>query len=942
MDIEHASNEIPAIPYSGAPSKDVLYRALVSSFPKCAVILFDQQLRHVIAGGSGIREMGLTSQMSAGKTVWDVFPAEICRVLEPKYRAALEGKDSEFELPYAGRIYEIHVLPLREDLGEVSYGMATIEDITENSHAGKTLVDSQNTNEQLIHAIDGIVWEGNAQTFEYYFVSKQAERLLGYPVERWVNEPTYWVDHIHPDDREWAVNFCALSTANKRDHVFEYRMIAADGRVVWLRDIVTVVVENNQPVKLLGIMVDITDKKKVEADLLEREDQYRSIFESVSDGLFINNVEESRLVDFNPAAAHMHGYTVEEFRQVRPFDFIHPESHNVFQEYIETVRSGGVFRGRAIDVRKDGSTFHVEVLGTSFTYKSMPHTLAVVRNIDEQVKSVQLLEERIGERTRELQTLLEVSRHLTSTLDVKAMLSLFIDQLKALVDFTSLAVWVQVNEDEYEYHGPPGMEMLPQRMRLPQKQVDFIQIYQREPLVVPDVRADTPLASSWREALHELMDAVPEYLSSWMGVPLMVNDRRIGHINFHHAQPGYYTDQHAQLALTVANHLAVALDNARLFASLQRGAEQFRAISELGQRITSILDVDELLAHTVHLIQETFGYFHVHVGLIEGDELVFSETAGVFEPEPVCTYCAALRLKVGRDGICGWVAGTGQPLIVPDLSLDPRYIRPLGATGSGVVVPLHLKGKVIGVLDVESREVNAFDERDVAVLQLLANQVAIAIENARLYQNRHELAALQERQKLARELHDSVSQALYGIGLGARAARKMLDLESFSSEDLVQPLEYVLSLAEAGLAEMRALIFELRPESLVEEGLVAALSKQAASLEARYSISIDVALGEEPGLSLEAKQTLYRIAQEAMNNIIKHANAKIVILRLNVDPPYVSLKVEDDGIGFDSNGAFPGHLGLRSMRERAERLGGKMVIESNPGRGTRVFAQLPL
>lgn len=130
---------------------------------------------------------------------------------------------------------------------------------------------SQQNYQALVNSIDGIVWELDVDTFRFLFVSQQAERLLGYPVERWLNEPTFWQDHLHPEDREWAIAFCAQATAEKRDHEFEYRMLAADGRIVWLRDIVTVVVENDRPVRLRGIMVDITSQKEMQATLVQNE-----------------------------------------------------------------------------------------------------------------------------------------------------------------------------------------------------------------------------------------------------------------------------------------------------------------------------------------------------------------------------------------------------------------------------------------------------------------------------------------------------------------------------------------------------------------------------------------------------------------------------------------------------------------------------------------------
>jgi signal transduction histidine kinase len=213
-------------------------------------------------------------------------------------------------------------------------------------------------------------------------------------------------------------------------------------------------------------------------------------------------------------------------------------------------------------------------------------------------------------------------------------------------------------------------------------------------------------------------------------------------------------------------------------------------------------------------------------------------------------------------------------------------------------------------------------------------------EMRRLYQQAQELAALQERQRLARELHDSVSQALYGISLGAHTAREAL--ESNDSEQSSASLAYVITLAEAGLAEMRALIFELRPESLETEGLVAALMKQVAVLRARYRLTVETDLMEEGNLSLAQKEALYRVAQEALHNIVKHAHATSVRLRLAHRESELLLEVGDNGRGFDPTGAFPGHLGLHSMRERAERLGGSLIIESSPGQGTRILARMPI
>jgi len=148
-------------------------------------------------------------------------------------------------------------------------------------------------------------------------------------------------------------------------------------------------------------------------------------------------------------------------------------------------------------------------------------------------------------------------------------------------------------------------------------------------------------------------------------------------------------------------------------------------------------------------------------------------------------------------------------------------------------------------------------------------------------------------------------------------------------------------LAEAGLAEMRALILELRPESLAAEGLVGALARLASALRARHRLAVDEQLGDEPDLPLPTKEALYRVAQEALNNVVKHARATHVALSLIATDDEIELLVRDDGKGFDPTAGFPGHLGLQSMRERIAQLAGSLTLASAPGEGTTVRAHVP-
>lgn len=547
----------------------------------------------------------------------------------------------------------------------------------------------------------------------------------------------------------------------------------------WIKIIMNPITDKKGEVlELAVIFEDVSERMQAELLLKERELQYRSIFESVSDGLFINTLD-GVLVDFNPTAAHIHGYTIEEFRSLQPSQFVHPDSFGIFEEYLQRVKAGASFRGRAIDVRKDGSSFHVEVTGSRFIYQGKPHSLAVVRDVTEQVESFRLLEERVRERTREIYTLLEVSRNVASTLELRPLLALILDQLNDVLDYQNAEIFIIEGNE---------VVLLDQRGEKTSEQTDRY-----------DLVPDTPV--------YELLKN---------GEPLVVS---------------------------------------------------------------------------------------------------------------------------GMDG--EWMLdGIGvAPFVNQAQSYDQK-----AQWKSMLLVPLLAKTGPIGFLKLTHNHSGHYRQGQADLAQAFASHVAVAIENARLYEQAQSLASIQERQKLARELHDSVSQALYGIALGARTARTLLDRQTAApeiKESLEEPMDYVLELADAGLAEMRALIFELRPESLETEGLVIALMKQASALKARYQLEVYTEFCPEPEIPLAAKETLYRIAQEATHNTVKHASASEIHLKLDIQAARLELLIRDNGIGFDPSGDFPGHLGLRSMRERMERVGGSFEIASSLQNGTKVTASLP-
>ncbi|GIW34254.1 GAF domain-containing protein [Meiothermus sp.] len=366
------------------------------------------------------------------------------------------------------------------------------------------------------------------------------------------------------------------------------------------------------------------------------------------------------------------------------------------------------------------------------------------------------------------------------------------------------------------------------------------------------------------------------------------------------------------------------------------------------KRLEALYQADEKLYASLELDQVLQALVDVCVDLLGADKsciLIWDETHQHLITRAqrgfTSQFVQVMNEYAGR-GLLAHAAQSGETVVVQDTHQDERVDRrvtePEGIRAF-MHIPIRLDGEVFGVFSINNLLPHTLGPEEQRAFTSLARRAAVAIRNAHLYAEAQGKAALEERQKLARNLHDSVSQAIYGIVLGVRTAKTQL---ARNPEQAPAALDFVLNLAEGAIAEMRALIFELRPESLKQEGLVAALAKQAAALRARHGLPLEAHLGPEPAMSLEAKEALYRVAQEALNNIAKHAKAHKAHLRLQQANGMVQLEICDDGVGFDSQREYPGHLGLVSMRERIERLGGRFEVVSSPGAGTTVRANLPL
>jgi len=298
---------------------------------------------------------------------------------------------------------------------------------------------------------------------------------------------------------------------------------------------------------------------------------------------------------------------------------------------------------------------------------------------------------------------------------------------------------------------------------------------------------------------------------------------------------------------------------------------------------------------------------------------------------------AAEVWELGPDGAWGRLVARGDGL--DGVPPAPGEGAPTPVAGDLLTLPLRVRDRTVGLLRARARPGAAWDEERLHWATGVAAQAAVAIENVRLYERARDEATEEARRHLARELHDSVSQAIYAIVLTTHAAQRRAERDP---ERAREALDTVVELAEAALAEMRALIFELRPEALVDVGLVGAMHRQLDGLELRHGLATERDLPDEPALPFASKQVLLRVVQEALHNVVKHARAGRVEVRGWLERDRLRLRVRDDGVGFDPEASYPGHLGHTSMRERLAALGGHLRLASAPGEGTTVEFDVPL
>jgi signal transduction histidine kinase len=473
--------------------------------------------------------------------------------------------------------------------------------------------------------------------------------------------------------------------------------------------------------------------------------------------------------------------------------------------------------------------------------------------------------------------------------------------------------------------------------------------------------------------------------------PLQTRGIIIGLVILINKQMGDFNSNDLNLLSALSQLMAGAVENAQLFnqihaysdkleRTVQARTERLQAIKKISQGVSRGLDLGELLPIAGQDISQIFTPdlarqedMQVIIGLVDGSNLAFQkiydpglgdkESSRQSQPrDPTETKLKVkpstqvLRLKINSKRPMGQVIAQAKPVILSQEETQNLYRsdlgEPAGLFNSVMIAPLITGGKTMGLIMVASRVAGAFDESDLETLESLAFQVASAVEHAQLLQKTREIAIVEERTRLARDMHDGVAQNLAYLLIQVDRCLNMVA----EGGKLEEQLEEISAVLKQNIEEIRRNIFDLRPVELEGKSLFEILENFVTEFGQRWNLKTTYVLeGEVVEVSPEVESSLYRILQETLSNARKHAQCSHLWVKVAVkDKRWVTLEVQDDGQGFDpeqrpqpeSQGRpqkrFSSGLGLISMRERTQRVGGQLIIDSRQNQGTRIFARLPL
>ncbi len=431
-------------------------------------------------------------------------------------------------------------------------------------------------------------------------------------------------------------------------------------------------------------------------------------------------------------------------------------------------------------------------------------------------------------------------------------------------------------------------------------------------------------------------------MQTFLGVPVRLRGTAYGNLYLTEKSGGADFDEDDEAAVELlAAQAAVAIENARLYETATRWSEQLESLNEVMNVLVTEFDLDTLLQLVAERLREFIGARLVAISLPQGEGMRMAAVAGDGAEEYTGLELSA-RSKTMR--VLGRRRSERVDSVLDDPEVEQEAARRLGAR-SALYVPLLVRDEAIGVIAAHDKQGTdpRFSDEDLRLAEIFAARAAVAVELrqrvARDALQRVVSAQELERRRLARELHDETGQALTSILLGLRGLEDIRDEVALKAT-----VAEVRDLVRSTLQDVRRLAVELRPKALDDFGLVAALERLTENFAEQTGMTVEFVpnLPGDGRFPHEVETALYRLVQESLTNIVKHSHAKSVSILLTQKPGSVSVVVEDDGVGFEPGRETGEGIGLLGMRERVGLFGGRIVLESRPGAGTTVVAEVPV
>jgi len=524
----------------------------------------------------------------------------ICAHIET---VALRSDGSTIPVEVITHLIQIHGQPVIQSV---------FRDITAQKQAHEALIQSQQRYKNLVNSIDGIVWEADAKTFQFTFISQQAERFFGYPLQDWLNQPSFWAEHIHPDDKTWAPTYCAESTANQRDHDFEYRMITADQRTLWIRDLVTVIVENDQAVKLCGIMLDVTDKKADE----EKIAIFQRFIETSGEGMGMTTLD-GKVVYMNPSLCRF--VDEPDLKTVfgrKIIDFYPEAQQKRFQaEFMPKILETGQWAGEMNIISSNGKI--TQTYESFFLIKDneeQPLYLAVVISNITDIKRTQ---EALKKANLALTALTECRQVLFHAQDEQTMFQEICQVLVEQIGYR--LVWIGFAEADANQTVRPVAQYGYEDGYLDNISISWgdnefgqgptgTAIRAGKPSIAAHIQTD-PKYAPWRPQAQQR-----GYASS-MAVPILLQQKAIGAINIYAAEPNAFDTDIIKLFEKLSADMTYGMttmrtrvDRQRAEQELRQSEERFRKMFEDGPIGMVISDSDNRLLQVNTAFCQMLGY----------------------------------------------------------------------------------------------------------------------------------------------------------------------------------------------------------------------------------------------------------------------------------------------------------------------------------------------